>query len=406
VENDLPAALGILQAWARSEQLEHAIASFVSKEEITENGNYNLAGDRYKVGVDHSNTKWPMVKIGDSFKIESGGTPSTTNPTFWDGNIPWVTLVDVSKSVSVIDSTARMITSAGLAGSSAKLLPKNTVIVSSRATIGRIAILGVPMATNQGFKNVIVDDDNSASFVAYALSRTVPDMIAMASGATFKEISKSNFANVQIPLPPLEVQERIVAELDGYAAIVSGARKIVENWKPRIEIDPSWEVKELGEVLALDYGKPLKQEDRVAGPYPVFGSNGRVGSHNEFLVKGPMIVVGRKGSAGAVTWSDLNGYPIDTTFYVSLVNPSAYNLKFVYFMLKGMKLDKVNVQSGVPGLNRNDAYKLPFAAPSLEIQNEIVDQFASEEAMVQSASDLIEIYEANAEAVIAKLWSE
>ena len=406
LQNDLPAALGILQDWVRDEKSEHPIASFVDKEKIGGNGDYNLAGDRYQAGSDNSNAKWPMVKIGDVFKIESGGTPSTTNPTFWDGDIPWVTLVDVDKSVSVIGSTVRKITPAGLAGSSAKLLPKNTVIVSSRATIGRIAILGVPMATNQGFKNVIVDDANSASYVAYALSNKVPDMISMASGATFKEISKTNFASIQIPLPPLEVQQKIVTELDEYASIVSGAKQIVNNWKPQIEVDPSWEIKELGEVLALDYGKPLKQEDRVSGPFPVFGSNGQVGSHNEFLVEGPMIVVGRKGSAGAVTWSDANGFPIDTTFYVSLVNPSAYNLKFVYFMLKGMNLDKVNVQSGVPGLNRNDAYKLPFPAPVIELQNEIVDQFASEEAMVKSASDLVKIYEAKIEAAIAKLWSE
>jgi type I restriction enzyme M protein len=405
-ENDLPTALQFLNSWAFGKGSENTLSTLVEKSVIATKGDYNLSGDRYKIGLDHSNAKWPLVRIGDVFQIESGGTPSTDNPEFWDGDIAWATLVDIPKSITRISTTVRKITKSGLANSSAKIVPKNTVLVSSRATIGRIAITDVEMATNQGFKNVIVTEENNSWYVAYALSFKVEDMIAMASGGTFKEISKSSFSNLEIPLPPLEVQEQIVSELESYAAIISGAKQIVDNWKPRIEIDPEWESSELGDVISLEYGKPLKQEDRIEGPFPVYGSNGQVGYHNEFLVEGPMIVVGRKGSAGAVTWADSNGYPIDTTFYVNLLEPSKSNLKYVYFILKGLNLDKVNIQAGVPGLNRNDAYKLPFPMPSIEIQNEIVDKFAVEEAMVKSASGLISTYEGKTQAVIAKLWNK
>jgi restriction endonuclease S subunit len=245
-------------------------------------------------------------------------------------------------------------------------------------------------------------------FLAYVISNP-PLKITLsryAKGTNIIHLSNTDLRLLSFPLPPLEIQEQIVTELDGYAAIISGAKQIGENWKPRIKVESTWEIKKLGQVLSLEYGKPLKQEDRVDGPHPVFGSNGEVGFHNEFLVKGPFIIVGRKGSAGAVTWSDSSGYPIDTTFYVSLLNPKEMNLKFVYFILSGMNLDKVNTQSGVPGLNRNDAYELPFPVPALDVQNEIVNQFAEEEIMVSSAESLIQTYEARTQAVIAKLWSE
>ena len=405
-ENDLPEALQFLNSWASGMRSENTFSTLVEKSVIATKGDYNLSGERYKLGVDHSNAKWPLVRLGDVFQIESGGTPSTDNPEFWDGDIAWATLVDIPKSITRISTTVRKITKSGLANSSAKIVPKNTVLVSSRATIGRIAIADIEMATNQGFKNVIVTEENNSSYVAYALSFKVDDMISMASGGTFKEISKTSFSNLEIPLPPLEVQDQIAAELDGYAAIVSGAKQIVENWNPRIDVNPAWPLLELGDVISLEYGKPLKQEDRIEGPFPVFGSNGQVGSHKEFLIEGPMVVVGRKGSAGAVTWSDTHGYPIDTTFYVKLLKPRETNLKYVYLVLKGMNLDKVNTQAGVPGLNRNDAYKLLFPFPDIEVQNQIVDNFSIEEEMVKSSEGLIETYENRIEAVIERLWND
>ena len=83
---------------------------------------------------------------------------------------------------------------------------------------------------------------------------------------------------------------------------------------PLGEIPNDWEVKKLGTLIDLKYGKGLKEEDRINGSYPVFGSDGVVGFHDEYLVKGPGIVIGRKGNAGAVNWASKNFYPIDTAF--------------------------------------------------------------------------------------------
>ena len=94
-------------------------------------------------------------------------------------------------------------------------------------------------------------------------------------------------------------------------------------------MNAQYEMVKLGEVCAFEYGKPLKEENRVSGDYPVYGSNGIVGYHNNFLVEAPFIVVGRKGSAGSVHFSKKNGFPIDTTFFIKLKNEDRVLLKYL-----------------------------------------------------------------------------
>lgn len=150
-----------------------------------------------------------------------------------------------------------------------------------------------------------------------------------------------------------------------------------------------WPMVDLGQACTFEYGKPLKEENRKGGEYPVFGSNGIVGYHNEYLVKGPLIVIGRKGTAGAVTYSEKSGFPIDTAFYVQLSDENKISLKFLYFLLRKLNLDKVNTQSGVPGLNRNDAYKIKIPLPPLDVQNEIVEQIEAKENSIKHAKEII-----------------
>ena len=121
------------------------------------------------------------------------------------------------------------------------------------------------------------------------------------------------------------------------------------------EIPEGWEVKALGELIELAYGKALKAGDRKGGSIPVYGSNGQVGWHDEKLVAGPGIVVGRKGNPGIVTWAHSDFFPIDTTFYVVSKNTNE-ELPFLFFALTAQELPSVAADSAVPGLNRNLAY--------------------------------------------------
>lgn len=186
--------------------------------------------------------KWEKVKLGDKFKIESGGTPSSTEASYWNGDILWTTLADVPDSIETIRDTKRKITSEGLKNSSAKVLPVGTVLVSSRATIGRVAIAGERLATNQGFKNVIVDKNNNPFFIACCLASKKEEMESLASGGTFKEISKKDFSNLEINLPPLSVQEKIVEQIDKEKKHVESNIDLIEIYvgKTKDVIDKLW----------------------------------------------------------------------------------------------------------------------------------------------------------------------
>ena len=132
------------------------------------------------------------------------------------------------------------------------------------------------------------------------------------------------------------------------------------------EIPSGWQVSSLGKVIELAYGKPLKEEQRKGGNYPVFGSNGVVGSHDEYLVEAPGIVVGRKGNPGTVEWSGMNFHPIDTTFFV--VNKmKGLGMRFLFYCLKNQNLADLSADSAVPGLNRNHAYMNNQLLPPIDV---------------------------------------
>jgi len=134
----------------------------------------------------------------------------------------------------------------------------------------------------------------------------------------------------------------------------------------------TWTETTVGRLIQLEYGAPLKAENRdESGAVPVAGSNGVNGYHSQSLVKGPGIVVGRKGSAGKITWYQEDFWPIDTAFFVKLKLP--IDLRWSFYLLSNLNLPQLAIVTGVPGLNRNDVYSLPVQLPTLREQRRIVE---------------------------------
>ena len=158
---------------------------------------------------------WPTKKLGEVARIEGGGTPNTKNPLFWNGDVLWLTPKELSDfHDKEISDTERKITKEGLKHSSTKLFPAGTVLFTCRAPIGYVAIAGIQMATNQGFKNFICNKellDNE--FLYYFLKLRTRYLQSLGRGATFTEISRNILMKVEIPLPPLKTQKQIVAKL-------------------------------------------------------------------------------------------------------------------------------------------------------------------------------------------------
>ena len=167
---------------------------------------------------------------------------------------------------------------------------------------------------------------------------------------------------------------------------LSGERYRVEEAKTS-----TYDMVPFREVCTLEYGASLPKRDRAAGPFPVMGSNGIGDYHSEYLIEGPAIVVGRKGSAGEVSYVESNCFPIDTTYYVSIVNPDRTDLRYLYHLLKTLDLPGLREGAGVPGLNRNDVYqkyKLPL--PPLEVQREIVAEIEGYQRVLDGARAVVD----------------
>lgn len=165
---------------------------------------------------------WEWVRLKNIGIITSGGTPKTAVSDYWNGNITWITPSDMGKNKNskYLSTSDRVITSQGLSNSSAQLIPKNSIVYSSRAPIGHINIMTTDYATNQGCKSfspILVD----VEYIYYALKVMTPYLQKKASGTTFKEISGTTFGLSLIPLPPLQEQSRIVKAIEKNKSVLN-----------------------------------------------------------------------------------------------------------------------------------------------------------------------------------------
>lgn len=159
---------------------------------------------------------WKKLRLDQISRIVGGSTPSTERTEFWDGTIAWTTPKDLSNlEGSYLDASSRTITEAGLQSCAAEVLPPNSVLFSSRAPIGLVAINRIPVATNQGFKSFVVQHEIAdAKYLYHWLKTNRSYLESLGNGATFKEVSKAIVSRVEIPVPPLAEQKRIAAILD------------------------------------------------------------------------------------------------------------------------------------------------------------------------------------------------
>jgi type I restriction enzyme S subunit len=154
---------------------------------------------------------WQETTLGDIAEVVGGGTPSTTKSEYWDGDIVWLTPTEVTAlDGKTISESKRMITDSGLRNSGARILPRGTVVLTSRASIGFVAIAGTELTTNQGFQSLVPSDAVDKHFLMYWIQLNRSEFESRSAGSTFKEISKTNVKSMQIALPSIAEQKRIV----------------------------------------------------------------------------------------------------------------------------------------------------------------------------------------------------
>ena len=358
-------------------------------------------------------SEWHWKQLGDHcLKIGSGATPSGGKDGYLD-NGPFA----LFRSQNVYNDG---FTPRGLAFISEAQAKKLSGVAVSEGdvllnitgdSVARVCLASsryLPARVNQHV--AIVRPDPSvfdSRFVRYFLASSAQQDLMLglaAAGATRNALTKSMIESFRVPCPPMWVQRKIadtLAAIDDRIALLREtnatleaiAQALFKSWF--VDFDPvrakqqglapagmdeataalfpdsfeesalglvpkSWGVQRLEAALELAYGKALKSTDRLPGNVPVYGSGGITGHHNESLVSGPSIIVGRKGTVGSVYWEDRAFFPIDTVFYVRANVP----LTYCFYLLQTLRLQDMNTDAAVPGLNRNNVYRLEVARPS------------------------------------------
>jgi len=420
--SNLPQAVDILHAWKRGEKKENKLAHWVKREKIAESGDYNLSGDRYRISEVAVNQKWPMVELGEICEIYQPRT---------------ITSKDITKEKR--DGWYKVFGANGVIGYYHQYNHEypEVLITCRGATCGTINlsdhkswITGNAMVVHPKNSRVVIKG------YLYYLLRNM-DLSPVISGAAQPQITRQSLNPYKIPLPPLEIQQQIVAEIDGYQKIIDGARQVVENWKPKIDIDPEWAKVKLGEICDLKNGYAFKSSDYInkSNTLNFRMSNIKPGGisdinynprflpdifaikYKEFLLKENDLVVAMTDLAndpkilGIPTIIKTGGKNLLLNQRVGkIINKTGTKIYLNYLSLVLMddRIREYYKTLGGGGLQVNiskrDILSVEISLPSLEIQKQIVEKIEAERALVESSKKLIEIYEQKIKNVITNIW--
>lgn len=382
---------------------------------------------------------WKTSTIGEVCKVVSGSTPKTNVSEYWGGDIPWLTPNDLSKNRSkVVNKGERSITQKGFESCSTQMVPEGSVLFTSRAPIGYVAIAGTPMCTNQGFKSAIPSEDIGTEFLYWQLQYLTDDIRSRASGTTFLEISGRGFAATNIVLPTLKEQEKIVEVLEEQisrldAAIVSvrAVRKkaarfrrsllhaaftgaLTDSYLSEGEIPDGWRKSTIAEVANVAGGRtPTKFEERLADsemPNRIvpFYKVGDMNSSMRFLSQSRVYFSESEASdfgieilkAGTVIFPKAGG-AIATNKKRILELPGAIDLncmgvtangllneKLLYWFFESFNLSSIADGTVLPQINKKKVCALEIAFPigadkQAKLLDEIEAEISKSDAVVQ-----------------------
>ena len=208
-------------------------------------------------------------KLGEICEIVSGSTPKTTVSEYWDGNLKWITPAELNDNSYIVMDSVRKLTELGVKNSGLSSFPEGTVMLSSRAPIGKVAIAGCEMYCNQGFKNLICSERINNRYLYWFLKGNTEFLNSLGRGATFKEISKKIVASIEINVPPMEQQLVAVNNLERIAAIIQLRKqqlqkldelvkfRFVELFGTETEFD-KWPCRTIGDVADVCVGVVIK----------------------------------------------------------------------------------------------------------------------------------------------------
>ena len=358
---------------------------------------------------------WKTAAIEDIAQVVNGGTPKTNVPEYWDGRHLWITPAEMGRLDSpYIAISRRKLTDAGLQNSSASLVPKNSVILSTRAPIGHLVINDEPMAFNQGCRGLVPRQQVHYKYLYYFLFSSVDLLNELGSGTTFKELAAGKLKKVMVPLPTLPEQKRIVAILDeafaGIATAVANTEKNLANARELFEsylnsafgrLHDTCEVKAISQIAAVKGGKRVPKGYKLetsptAFPYitvSAFTDDGGIDPSgvkyideviykqiSRYIIRTSDVYISIAGTIGktGIIPDDLDGANLTENACRLVFEPGIFN-RFIYFFTRtqsfadqALKNTRVTAQPKL-ALERLKTITLPI--PQREVQQQMVSEF-------------------------------
>ncbi|EJO68283.1 restriction endonuclease subunit S [Leptospira kirschneri] len=319
-----------------------------------------------------------------------GGTPSKAKPEYWNGEIPWASVGDLSIDGHFIKKTRNHVTSEGLKDSSSNLISKGDVIVAVKISPGKMKIAGIDLAINQDLRGLKLKDEISAKFLNYYFQI----LILQGTGTIVKAITSKDLEKIQIPIPSLHVQIEIVRILDAFTELtaeLTARKKQYNYYRDQLlsfeEGEVEW--KTLGDVAEIRRGTAITEKETTPGNVPVIANAPNpIYFHNKSNRDGETIVIARSGAyAGLVSYWN-QAYFLTDAFSIH-ADDAVIKPKFVYHLLKREqeKIHQMSKGGGVPHVRARDfeAYQIPI--PSLAEQERIVAILDKFDALTSSISE-------------------
>lgn len=375
----------------------------VEKTKIAVSGDYNLSGERYAI-IKVYTSDFPILSLSEVAEVISGQSPEGIfyneegiGLPFYQGKTEFTDFY--------IGQPKKWTTSV------TKEAINGDILMSVRAPVGPVNFATQRICIGRGLAAIRPNTKINPTYLFFLLKSIEKD-IKGGGGAVFDSISREQINEIKIPLPPLSVQQEIVEEIEGFQKIIDGARQVVENWKPRIDIDPEWPVVELGKICKNLDGKriPITKSDRKEGSYPYYGASGIVDYVDAYIFDEDLLLVSEDGA-------NLLARVTPIAFSVSgkiWVNNHAHVLKFENFetrkfvehFLNGISLEHYITGSAQPKLNQKELNRIPIPLPDLDVQCIIINNIEKEQAFIKGNEQLIEVYEQKIRERIARVWGE
>ena len=388
----------------------------VEKERVAGNGEYNLSGERYRI-VLVSSSSWPMVELGELCEIN----PKKADPTelYPDSYFNYIDISCVENGTGRFLGANRVETS-DAPSRARQLVESGDVLISTvRPNLRAFTImLHVPdrSIASTGFAVLRPTEELLLPNFLINMMRddsVVDQMIGMMGRGAYPSINQTDVASLKIPLPPLEVQQEIVAEIEGYQKVIDGARAVVENYSPHIHVDPDWPMVKIRDLCEPGRGRVISKRniENDPGPYPVYSSqtsnDGIFGYLGTYDFDGEYVTWTTDGANAGTVFHRTGRF--NCTNVCGTLKRRADVEKSIDMRFLGQVLGQVAksyvVQVGNPKLMNKEVVKIPVPIPPLATQESIVDGLQTERALVDANRELICRLEAKIKNAIGRVWN-